>query len=71
MGLVPLRVAIWGPFVLVNFENGVAPKDVPDSKAVSNEWLGTAEDLLSANGVDTLLDFVCRRVYNLDCNWKV
>lgn len=69
MGLVPLKVAIWGPFVLINF--GVMSNEGLDTKAVGNEWLGSAAEILSANGVDTSLKYVCRRAYALECNWKV
>ncbi|KAH6837914.1 choline monooxygenase [Perilla frutescens var. hirtella] len=69
MGLVPLRVAIWGPFVLINF--GVKSNDSPNLKGVGNEWLGDAAEIMSANGVDTSLKYVCRRTYMLECNWKV
>ncbi|PIN19115.1 Choline monooxygenase [Handroanthus impetiginosus] len=71
MGLVPLKVATWGPFVLINFEGGVMPKEGLDTKAVGDEWLGAAAEILSTNGVDTSLDYVCRHVYTLECNWKV
>ncbi|CAA2986633.1 choline monooxygenase, chloroplastic isoform X1 [Olea europaea subsp. europaea] len=70
MGLVPIRVAIWGPFVLLNFEGGL-PKEDFDANVVGNEWLGTPAGLLSANGVDTSLDYICRREYTIECNWKV
>ncbi|GFP91783.1 choline monooxygenase chloroplastic [Phtheirospermum japonicum] len=70
MGLVPLKVAIWGPFVLISFD-GVLPNEHFDTENVSNEWLGIAAEILSTNGIDTSLDYVCRRVYTLDCNWKV
>ncbi|KAK6139762.1 hypothetical protein DH2020_026522 [Rehmannia glutinosa] len=69
MGLVPLKVAVWGPFVLINFD-GVSPNEDPGTEAVGNEWLGSAAEILSSSGVDTL-DYVCRRVYTLECNWKV
>ncbi|KAK4483759.1 hypothetical protein RD792_010961 [Penstemon davidsonii] len=70
MGLVPLKVVVWGPFILINFEEVLSKENV-DTKTVSNEWLGSTAEMLSANGVDTSLDFVCRRVYTLECNWKV
>ncbi|KAK6139794.1 hypothetical protein DH2020_026470 [Rehmannia glutinosa] len=70
MGLVPLKVAVWGPFVLINFD-GVSPNEDPGTEAVGNEWLGSAAEILSSSGVDTSLDYVCRRVYTLECNWKV
>ncbi|KAL7137108.1 hypothetical protein ABFS83_10G072100 [Erythranthe nasuta] len=70
-GLVSIRVAVWGPFVLVNFEDGANPNKILDNKDVSSEWLGNAAELLTANGIDTSLDYVRRRVYTLECNWKV
>lgn len=69
MGLVPLKVAIWGSFVLIN--SGVMSNDNLDSKGMGNEWLGDAAEIMSANGVDTSLKYVCRRTYMLECNWKV
>lgn len=69
MGLVPIKVAIWGPFVLINF--GATSNDSPYSEGVGNEWLGDAAEILSANGVDTSLKYLCRRTYILECNWKV
>ncbi|KAG8376410.1 hypothetical protein BUALT_Bualt09G0060600 [Buddleja alternifolia] len=72
MGLIPLKVAIWGPFVLINFEGGVVPKEgIVDANVVGYEWLGSTAEIVSANGIDTSLDYVCRRVYTLECNWKV
>ncbi|CAA0821443.1 Choline monooxygenase- chloroplastic [Striga hermonthica] len=70
MGLIPLKVAIWGPFVLINLDE-VRTNEYIDTKAVGNEWLGSAAGVLSSGGVDTSLDYVCRRIYTLDCNWKV
>ncbi|KAL2553917.1 Choline monooxygenase [Forsythia ovata] len=70
MGLIPLKVAIWGSFVILNFE-GVLTKEDLDTSVVGDEWLGTSAELLSANGVDTSLDYVCRREYTIECNWKV
>lgn len=70
MGLVPLKVAIWGPFVLINFE-ALSEDEALDTKSVGEEWLGNAAEILSANGVDTSLKYICTRTYTLDCNWKV
>lgn len=44
---------------------------VVDSDAVAKEWLGSCSDILSRNGVDSSLSFVCRREYTIECNWKV
>lgn len=67
-GLVPLRVAIWGPFILLDFEKKVFDQEHDD---VGMEWLGSTSELLSTNGVDTSLSYLCRREYTIECNWKV
>ncbi|XP_073034468.1 choline monooxygenase, chloroplastic [Primulina eburnea] len=71
MGLVPLKVAIWGPFVLINFNEETRHEGEVDSQVVGDEWLGSTAEILSNNGVDTSLDYVCRRTYTIECNWKV
>lgn len=71
MGLVPMRVAVWGPFILVNFENGVFPEQESNFDLVGNEWLGSSSQILADGGVDTSLSFLCRREYTIECNWKV
>ncbi|KAK1434804.1 hypothetical protein QVD17_00558 [Tagetes erecta] len=70
-GLVPLRVAIWGPFILLNFETKVSSQKGYDDDDVGTEWLGSASKILSTNGVDTSLSYLCRREYTIECNWKV
>ncbi|KAL2553918.1 choline monooxygenase [Forsythia ovata] len=47
---------------------GVLTKEDLDTSVVGNEWLGTSAELLSANGVDTSLDYVCKREYTIECN---
>ncbi|KAM7473531.1 hypothetical protein LguiB_020774 [Lonicera macranthoides] len=69
-GLVPLKVAIWGPFVLLNLEKDVVPQPESDN-VVGNEWLGSSSEILSTNGVDSSLSYLCRREYTIECNWKV
>lgn len=69
-GLVPLKVATWGPFVLLNMEKEAVPQEV-DSNVVVNEWLGGSSEILSVNGVDSSLSYLCRREYTIECNWKV
>lgn len=71
MGLVPVRVAVWGPFILLNFENGVLPENEADFDLVGNEWLGNSSQILIDGGVDSSLSFLCRREYTVECNWKV
>lgn len=62
-----MKAATWGPFVLLNMEQDVDS----DTDIVEKEWLGSSSELLSNNGVDSSLSFVCRRDYMIECNWKV
>ncbi|KAJ4899353.1 hypothetical protein Rs2_13304 [Raphanus sativus] len=78
MGLKPLRVAVWGPFVLLKVVNHATSskkeEDVESdgSVVVASEWLGSSVGRLSEGGVDdSTLGFICRREYTIDCNWKV
>ncbi|KAL5699626.1 choline monooxygenase [Ranunculus cassubicifolius] len=66
-GLLPLQVATWGPFILLNVE----PQLEALSSNVEDEWLGSSSEILSTNGIDTSLSFICRREYTINCNWKV
>ncbi|CAN6206794.1 unnamed protein product [Urochloa humidicola] len=68
-GLVPIKVATWGPFVLARFDNESTEGDAGD--VVGDEWLGSASELLSTDGIDTSLPHICRREYIINCNWKV
>lgn len=70
-GLLPLNVASWGPFVLINVGKSTPIKQKKSSDGVGSEWLGSASEILSTNGVDTSLEYVCRRKYIIECNWKV
>ncbi|KAG4932375.1 hypothetical protein AAZX31_17G056100 [Glycine max] len=70
-GLLPMKVATWGPFVLLNLEKENLSKKEVDSHNVSKEWLGSSSEILSTNGVDSSLSYVCRREYTIECNWKV
>jgi choline monooxygenase len=70
-GLVPLKVGIWGPFVLLNMEKKHDLSQIESEEIVGNEWLGSSSKILSTNGVDSSLSFVCRREYTIECNWKV
>jgi choline monooxygenase len=67
-GLIPIKVATWGPFVLARFDD--FSEDTIDD-VVEDEWLGSASELLSRNGIDTSLHHLCRREYIIQCNWKV
>ncbi|KAL2338697.1 hypothetical protein Fmac_013143 [Flemingia macrophylla] len=70
-GLLPIEVATWGPFVLLNLEKESLPQKEVDSHNVSKEWLGSCSEFLSTSGVDSSLSYVCRREYVIECNWKV
>lgn len=70
-GLVPLNVATWGPFVLINIDQEILPEKNAKKQMIENAWLGSAADILSANGIDSSLKHVCRRDYTIECNWKV
>ncbi len=62
-------MATWGPFVLAKFDSGFSQETADNT--VGDEWLGSASDLLSRNGIDTSLPHICRREYIIECNWKV
>ncbi|KAJ6408019.1 hypothetical protein OIU84_011346 [Salix udensis] len=69
-GLKLLNVATWGPFVLLNLDKEILPQQEADDR-VGSEWLGSCSEFLGANGVDSSLSYLCRRVYDIECNWKV
>ncbi|KAK7291851.1 hypothetical protein RIF29_07334 [Crotalaria pallida] len=71
-GLIPIKVATWGPFVLINLEKeSLSHQKEFDNHNVAEEWLGSCSEILSTNGVDSSLSYVCRREYTIECNWKV
>ncbi|GKV11249.1 hypothetical protein SLEP1_g22516 [Rubroshorea leprosula] len=69
--LIPLKVATWGPFVLLNIDKEVSPKQEVDNDIIAHEWLGSCSELLCLNGADSSLAYLCRREYTIECNWKV
>lgn len=72
MGLKPLKVAVWGHFVLLKVTQATSRDgEVETDGLVASEWLGTSVGRLSQGGVDSLLSYICRREYTIDCNWKV
>ncbi|XP_039119094.1 choline monooxygenase, chloroplastic [Dioscorea cayenensis subsp. rotundata] len=70
-GLIPLKVATWGPFVLISLEKDCLHQQNRTKETVENEWLGHASEILSTGGIDSSLKHVCRREYTIQCNWKV
>ncbi|WRX20018.1 Aromatic-ring-hydroxylating dioxygenase [Theobroma cacao] len=60
-GLIPIKVATWGPFVLLNMDKEILQKDDIDTDILASEWLGSCSEILSLNGVDSPLTYVCRR----------
>jgi choline monooxygenase len=61
-GLVPVRVDTWENFVFVNLEERAAPL---------RDFLGIVPELVSPLDLAKKLHFFDRRVYTLNCNWKV
>jgi choline monooxygenase len=61
-GLVPMRVNIWENFVFVNLE--------PGSGSLL-EFLGSVPPLVAPLQLGRKLRYFDRRIYTLNCNWKV
>ena len=61
-GLVPVRVDTWENFVFVNLDGKAAPL---------RDFLGVVPELVAPLELSKKLHFFDRRVYTLNCNWKV
>ena len=61
-GLVPVRVAAWENFVFVDLDGRAAPLE---------EFLGVVPGLVAPLGLTKKLKYFDRRIYKLNCNWKV
>src|SRR5271154_3564819 len=61
-GLVPVRVETWEHFVFVNLDGKAAPLA---------EFLGVVPEIVAPLAITTKLHYFDRRVYTLNCNWKV
>jgi choline monooxygenase len=61
-GLVPVRVDTWENFVFVNLYGRAAPL---------SEFLGKVPDLVAPLKITETLKYFDRRIYTLNCNWKV
>ncbi len=61
-GLVPVRVDTWENFIFVNLDGGASP--LP-------EFLGKVPELVAPLKLLENLHYFDRRIYTLNCNWKV
>ncbi len=61
-GLVPVRLDLWENFVFVNLDGRAVPLA---------RFLGIVPELVAPLGLAKKLHFFDRRVYTLNCNWKV
>jgi choline monooxygenase len=61
-GLVPIRVDTWENFVFVNLDGAAAPL---------RDFLGVVPELVAPLELSKKLHFFDRRIYTLNCNWKV
>src|SRR5271169_539322 len=61
-GLVPVRVDTWENFVFVNLDGRAAPL---------RDFLGIVPELVAPLELAKKLHFFDRRIYALNCNWKV
>jgi choline monooxygenase len=61
-GLVPIRVDVWENFVFVNLDGRAAPLPT---------FLGAVPDIVAPLELTKKLHYFDRRIYPLNCNWKV
>jgi len=61
-GLVPVRVDSWENFIFVNLDGTARPL---------HEFLGKVPELVAPLKLQEKLRYFDRRVYTLNCNWKV
>jgi choline monooxygenase len=61
-GLVPVRVDTWENFVFVNLDGTATPLQ---------EFLGKVPEIVAPLNLREKLHYFDRRVYTLNCNWKV
>jgi len=61
-GLVPVRVDTWENFAFVNLDGRAAPL---------REFLGKVPELVAPLKITETLKYFDRRIYTLNCNWKV
>jgi choline monooxygenase len=61
-GLVPIRVDSWENFIFVNLDGRAAPL---------RDFLGKVPELVAPLQITEKLRYFDRRIYTLQCNWKV
>jgi choline monooxygenase len=61
-GLVPVRVDVWENFILVNLDGKAMPLA---------GYLGKVPELVAPLKISEKLHYFDRRIYTLNCNWKV
>ncbi len=61
-GLVPIAVDVWEKFVFVNLDGAAGPLKA---------FLANVPDLVAPLQLSKKLKFFDRRIYTLNCNWKV
>ncbi|KNA06006.1 hypothetical protein SOVF_185060 [Spinacia oleracea] len=66
LGLVPLKVAVWGPFVLISLD-----RSLEEGGDVGTEWLGTSAEDVKAHAFDPSLQFIHRSEFPMESNWKI
>lgn len=66
LGLVPIKVAVWGPFVLISLDRSI--QEVGD---VGPEWIGSCAEEVKAHAFDPALQFINRSEFPMESNWKV
>nr|AFG28558.1 choline monooxygenase [Atriplex canescens] len=66
LGLVPLKVAVWGPFILISLDR--SSREVGD---VGSEWLGSCAEDVKAHAFDPNLQFIHRSEFPIESNWKI
>ncbi|KAK1322985.1 hypothetical protein QJS10_CPA02g01552 [Acorus calamus] len=54
-GLVPIKVATWGPFVLISMDEGILSQQKVDDNLLEDQWLGSSSKILSTSGIDSSL----------------
>ncbi|MCO5611384.1 hypothetical protein L7F22_065637 [Adiantum nelumboides] len=69
-GLLPISIATWGPFVLLNFSLPFSDLKL-DRSAVGRDWLGDAHSVIASADIDAALCHVATKEYLVNCNWKV